>query len=95
MLKVSEQKMTNQNLENPPEKSEIQTWLISQLAELLEVNPDHLDTTIPFESYGLDSESAVVLSGELQEWLKCDLEPTLLFDYPTIEAVSDYIVKMK
>ncbi|EAZ89249.1 acyl carrier protein [Crocosphaera chwakensis] len=87
--------MANQNLEKPPDKSEIQSWLMSKLAELLEVDPNQLDITVPFESYGLDSESAIVLSGELQDWLKCDLEPTLLFDYPTIEAVSEYLVKIK
>ncbi len=85
--------MTSQNSEKPPNKSQIQAWLISQLAQKLEIDPNQIDITLPFESYGLDSESAVVLSGELQEWLKCDLEPTLLFDYPTIEAVADYIVK--
>lgn len=85
--------MTSQNSEKPPDKSEIQTWLISQLAQTLEIDVNQVDITLPFESYGLDSESAVVLSGELQDWLKCDLEPTLLFDYPTIEAVADYLVK--
>ncbi|MDJ0582973.1 acyl carrier protein [Crocosphaera sp.] len=85
--------MTSQNSEKPPNKSQIQAWLISQLAQKLEIDPNKIDITLPFESYGLDSESAVVLSGELQDLLKCDLEPTLLFDYPTIEAVADYIVK--
>ncbi|CCQ54058.1 MAG: acyl carrier protein [Crocosphaera sp.] len=85
--------MTSQNSEKPPDKSQIQAWLSSQLAQTLEIDANQIDITLPFESYGLDSESAVVLSGELQDWLKCDLEPTLLFDYPTIEAVADYIVK--
>ena len=87
--------MTNQNPEKPPDKSHIQAWLISQLAQTLEIDANNIDVTLPFESYGLDSESAVVLSGELQDWLKCDLEPTLLFDYPTIEAVADYIISLK
>ncbi len=85
--------MTSQNSEKPPDKSQIQAWLISQLAQKLEIDANQIDITLPFESYGLDSESAVVLSGELQDLLKCDLEPTLLFDYPTIEAVADYIVQ--
>ncbi len=85
--------MTSKNPEKPLDKSHIQAWLMSQLAQTLEIDANKIDVTLPFESYGLDSESAVVLSGELQDWLKCDLEPTLLFDYPTIEAVADYIVK--
>ena len=87
--------MTSQNSEKPPDKSQIQAWLISQLAQTLEIDAKKIDVTLPFESYGLDSESAVVLSGELQDWLNCNLEPTLLFDYPTIEAVTEYLVKIK
>ncbi len=87
--------MTSQNSEKKPDKSQIQVWLISQLAQKLEINANQIDITLPFESYGLDSESAVVLSGELQDWLKCNLEPTLLFDYPTIDAVADYLLKDK
>lgn len=68
--------MTSQNSEKPPDKSQIQAWLSSQLAQTLEIDANQIDITLPFESYGLDSESAVVLSGELQDWLKCDLEPT-------------------
>lgn len=76
---------------NPPSKAEIQAWLIAHLAQLLSLDPATVDVTFPFERYGLDSSAAVVLSGDLQEWLGQELDPTLLFDYPTIESLSDYL----
>jgi acyl carrier protein len=75
--------------------AEIQAWLTSYLANLLGLSPEEVDITVPFERYGLDSQSAVVLSGDLQDWLGCDLDPVLLFDYPTIEAVSTYLAQQK
>lgn len=78
---------------NYPSYSEIESWLISYLSKLLEVDPNTIDVTHTFESYGLDSSAAVGLSGDLQEWLKTELEPTLLFDYPTIETLSHHLTE--
>lgn len=84
--------MKNKDSEVSPKASEIKDWLVLQLAQLLKIDPDKVDVTLPFESYGLDSEAAVLLSGDIQEYLRRDdLEPTLLFDYPTIEAVVKYL----
>lgn len=73
--------------------SKIQDWLIAYLAQLLEVDPDEIDPQTPFERYGLDSSALVVLSGDLQEWLKCKLDPTLLYDYPTIESLAEHLAQ--
>ncbi|GFE69988.1 acyl carrier protein [Chroococcus sp. FPU101] len=73
--------------------SSIQDWLIAYLAQLLEVEPQEIDPQTPFERYGLDSSAMVVLSGDLQEWLKCKLDPTLLYDYPTIEALAEHLAQ--
>lgn len=71
----------------------IQNWLVAYLAELLAVEPDEIDTLTPFERYGLDSSALVVLSGDLQEWLKFKLDPTLLYDYPTIETLAEHLAQ--
>ena len=59
----------------------IQRWLVAKLAELLEIEPSAIDIQAPFASYGLESVDLVGLSGELEEWLKRELSPTLLYDY--------------
>ena len=76
---------------NLPNTAEIQTWLVSYLAELLEIEPDEVDVTIPFDRYGLDSSAAVELSGDLEDWLGRELDPTLLYDYPTVEALAKHL----
>src|SRR5215510_13693984 len=59
---------------------EIQAWLISRLAEQLEIGPEEINVQEPFTSYGLSSREAIVLSGELEEWLSHRLSPTLLYE---------------
>jgi acyl carrier protein len=78
-------------LKQLPSTAEIQAWIVSYLAKLLEVNPDEVDITIPFERYGLDSSAAVGMTGDLEDWLGCEVDPTLLYDYPTIKNLVQYL----
>ena len=74
-----------------PTQIEIQTWIVNYLAELLEVKSDRIDVTIPFDRYGLDSSAAVGLTGDLGDWLETEIDPTLLYDYPTVEALVEHL----
>jgi acyl-CoA synthetase (AMP-forming)/AMP-acid ligase II/acyl carrier protein len=74
-----------------PTQDTIRAWLLSRLADLLQLRPAEIDTRIPIAQYGLDSVRAVTVSVELQDWLAVRLPPTLLWDYPTIDALSDYL----
>lgn len=76
---------------NLPDAEAIQAWIVSYLAQLLTVDPDQVDITIPFDRYGLDSSAAVGLTGDLSDWLGRDVEPMLLYDYPTIEGLVQYL----
>lgn len=76
---------------NFPTSVEIQDWIVAYLADLLEVEPEEVDITIPFDRYGLDSSVAVGLTGDLEEWLSIELDPTLLYDYPTVEALVQHL----
>ncbi len=76
-----------------PTQKEVQTWIVNYVAELLEINPNRIDVTIPFDRYGLDSSAAVGLAGDLEDWLERELDPTLLYDYPTIKTLSQHIVE--
>lgn len=77
----------------PPSAAEIQAWIASYLAQLLEIDPDEVDVTIPFDQYGLDSSAAVGMTGDLEDWVERKIDPTLLYDYPTIEALAQHLAE--
>jgi acyl carrier protein len=88
--------MTLQNLESTtlkqiPTAKEIQEWIVAYLADLLEIESEEIDVTIPFDRYGLDSSAAVGMTGDLEDWLKTEIDPTLLYDYPTVEALVKHL----
>lgn len=66
-------------------------WLIEQIARHAKLSAQHIDIHAPFEAYGLDSLAAVSISGEMERWLGCRLSPTLIYDYPSIETLANYI----
>jgi acyl-CoA synthetase (AMP-forming)/AMP-acid ligase II/acyl carrier protein len=70
---------------------EIESWLVGRLAERLDASIESIDPCEPFASYGLTSREAVVLSGELEEWLARTLPPTLVWDHPTIRELARFL----
>lgn len=74
-----------------PTPADIQAWIVSYLAELLEIDPDEVNVTIPFDRYGLDSSAAVGMTGDLEDWLGREIDPTVLYDYPTVDALVKHL----
>ena len=72
---------------------EIKHWLILQLAGSVGIHPDEVNLNSPFERYGLTSVDAAGLTGELMDWIGVDLQPRLLYEYPTIEMLTEFLVK--
>jgi acyl-CoA synthetase (AMP-forming)/AMP-acid ligase II/acyl carrier protein len=70
---------------------DIQSWLIDRLSDHLEVDPNAINASQPLSEFGLDSKDAVNLSGDLEDWLGRKLSPTLLWKYPTIEKLAEYL----
>ncbi|WP_420592096.1 SDR family NAD(P)-dependent oxidoreductase [Bacterioplanoides sp.] len=67
-------------------KAEIQA--VHRDGEKLFIDPD-----LPFSDYGLDSKLSVGVSGDLSEKLGIDLAPTVLYDYPCLSQLADYLVE--
>jgi acyl carrier protein len=68
---------------------EIQNWLIEQLAERLEIDPEEIDIDEPFDNYNLDSGKALILLGRLEKWLGQEFNPVLIFNYPTVAQLAE------
>lgn len=83
--------MNVENISKAKSATEIQDWIVAYLATLLEVEPEEIDVTVPFDRYGLDSSAAFGLTGDLEEWLQAEIDPTLLYDYPTVEALVQHL----
>jgi thioester reductase-like protein len=77
--------------QNRKDTQALQTWLISKVAHVLKVSPQSIDVDTSLISYGLDSVQAVSISGELESTLGCRLTASLLWDYPTIGALTQYL----
>jgi len=82
----------SRSLKAAPTEEIIQAWMVSHLAVYLKVQPEDIDIMEPVAHYGLDSSVAISLTGELAEWLGCQLEPTIFWEYPSIEALAQYLV---
>jgi acyl carrier protein len=85
----------NQDLNNSPEitSNQIREWLVTYISDLLEIDSEEVDEHISFDRYGLDSSAAIIVTGDLSQWLGRDLEPTLLYDYPTISELAEYLTQ--
>lgn len=74
-------------------REKIQGWLVTHLAELLEIDQEEVEVDMTFDRYGLDSSAAIGLTGDLADWLGTEIEPTLLYEYPTIESLGQYLAQ--
>jgi len=68
--------------------AEIRDWLVGHLAGRLGLDPARVDVREPFSRFGLGSIEALGLVGELERRLGQSLPPTLVWDFPTIEALA-------
>jgi acyl carrier protein len=71
--------------------AEIERWLVEKIALRVQVEPERISVDEPITRLGIDSTEAVVLSGELQEWLGVKVPPTVAWDYPTIAALARFL----
>jgi acyl carrier protein len=71
--------------------ADIQDWIVNYLTELLEIEAEEIDVTVSFDRYGLDSSAAVGLMGDLENWLETEIDPTIMYDYPTVESLSEHL----
>ncbi|WP_308299773.1 beta-ketoacyl synthase N-terminal-like domain-containing protein, partial [Streptomyces sp. CJ_13] len=67
------------------------SWMVEQIARRIEVPANAMDMDDRFADLGLSSREGVTLIGELQSLLEKDLSPALLWEYPSIRELSDFL----
>lgn len=76
-------------------EKDIQDRILSQIAAELNISPHSIDVSEPFNRYGLDSQAAVHLMADLEDWLGIELSPTLPYEYPTVQELAQHIVTLR
>jgi len=71
----------------------VQEWLVDKLAQRLNVEPSSIGVEQYFDEFNLDSTEALILAGELENWLGFELEATALWYHPTVASLAEYIVE--
>ena len=71
----------------------LERWLAELVASAVDLEPGTIDVEAPFDRYGIDSAAAIGLTEELEQRLGVPLEPTVLFDHPTIRSLSGFLTR--
>ncbi|MDT5336596.1 MAG: hypothetical protein QOD90_2101 [Mycobacterium sp.] len=66
-------------------------WLTARLASYLEVPATTIDLMVPLAEMGVDSVHALSLVGDVEAHFDIDVDPTMIFDYPTLSHIAEYI----
>jgi acyl carrier protein len=66
-------------------------WLTARLASYLEVSAAAIDPMLPLAEMGVDSVHAVSLVGDVEAHFDIDVDPTMIFDYPTLSHIAEFI----
>ena len=71
--------------------AEIRRWLIERIAYYLERPIDQVDPTVPVAESGMNSVSATELCGDVEDRFQITADPTMVFDYPTVNDIAAFI----
>jgi len=66
-------------------------WLSTQLASYLEVPAATINPLLPLAEMGVDSVHAISLVGDVEAHFDIDVDPTMIFDYPTLVRIAEFI----
>ncbi len=68
-------------------------WLINRVASYLNTDPDAIETDTAIGDYGLDSVFALNLCTDLEFEFGILAEPTIAWDYPTIDDIAGHLTE--
>ncbi|MBD1582658.1 non-ribosomal peptide synthetase/type I polyketide synthase [Pseudoalteromonas sp. S16_S37] len=97
--KVAQKENSNKPKTVSNQLLDLQEWVQRALKDVIAQEVDRpaesLDVDATFQSLGIDSMKAVRVSGELMELHDIELEPTVLFEYPTIAQLATYLCEFE
>ena len=73
----------------------ITQWMVEWLATEMAVPATEIDINETFDHFGIDSVRVIGMTGELQEWLDQEVDPTLAYDFPTIASFAAELARAR
>jgi acyl transferase domain-containing protein/acyl carrier protein len=71
----------------------LQDWLRDLVGGELKIAPADLDIQAGFEDLGVESIMLAELTQKISDWLKVDLDPSLILEFASIEALSVHLLE--
>lgn len=75
-------------------QNEIVEWMRDYLSAHLKVDRDRIETDMQFEDFGLDSRASMEMVGELSQRVGCELDPAIVYDFSTIDALAGRVAEL-
>lgn len=77
---------------NTSTRTQVVHRLTDRVATYLDVPAAAIDPGTPLAELGLDSVSAVGLCGDIEQWWRIEVDPILVYDYPTVGDIAGFVV---
>ena len=89
---INSEKPKKMQLNDLVVKDHIKGTIIEKLSESLKMDMNLVNSDKPFSDYGVDSIIGVQLVQVINQTLKTEIETTSLFDYSTVNQLTEYIL---
>lgn len=77
------------------DKKKVKEWLIDQVSRRTNLPAESIDSAKPLRTYRIYAKAFQELTKGLEELTGDCYYNTLFYDYPTIDAIADYVVGKK
>ncbi|TQM79935.1 acyl carrier protein [Saccharothrix saharensis] len=72
----------------------LRAWLVDTVAGYLKLPPSQVGTDVTLRSLGLDSVHAMALCVDIEDRWGVLVEPTLAWDFPTIDTIVTHLAPL-
>ncbi len=72
---------------------QVKTWLMTLFSKEMKIAYSKLDPNVPIQDYGIDSILVAQLVQAINKKLNSPIDPSVMFEHPTINGLSDWITE--
>jgi len=74
--------------------TQVEEWLTGRVIAYGKVTPGSFTIDTPLSELGLDSVYALTLCGDIEDEFQLEVDPTIVWDYPTIRELAGGISQL-